>query len=161
DRRPADSTKILAVVDITEPDSIWRAVELRADRVVSIDRPSPETAEIAQTLLAQRLDAGPPQEVVKDGQTDGSAASFGVMRGVCQEMAGLQRRFAMELAERKRVEQALLESEAFYQSLVATLPLAMFRKDQQGRITFVNKLLCEAMRRPASQIIGRTDYDFF
>ena len=54
-----------------------------------------------------------------------------------------------------------MESEAFYQSLVETLPLAMLRKDLQGRFTFANRLLCEAFKRPAEAIIGHSDHDFF
>lgn len=163
---------LLAVIDISQPEAVWQAVALRAVRVVSIDRPAPETAEIVQSWLmlpagtsTAALDPVAPPASSGGGvfadPTQLSSAVFDVLRGVCQELTGLQRRFTAELSERRRVEQALLESEAFYQSLVATLPLAMFRKDQQGRITFVNKLLCEAMRRPAAQIIGRNDYDFF
>ncbi|MFO0918023.1 MAG: response regulator [Planctomycetaceae bacterium] len=163
--------KVLGIVDIANPMAVWRAVTLRVIRVVSIDRPAPQTAELARTLLSGSRTADRLAEEFQsactawNGETPSVAelpiAVFNVLRGMCHELAGLQRGFAGELAERRRVEQALLESEAFYQSLVETLPLAMFRKDQQGRITFANKLMCEAMRRPASQIIGRTDYEFF
>lgn len=163
---------LLAQIDLSRPQAVSQAVALQADRVVSLDRPAPETVEIAQSLLMnlerkETVSAEPamPFASILDGvfadPTQLSASVFTVLRGVCQELTGLQRRFTAELSERRRVEQALLESEAFYQSLVATLPLAMFRKDQQGRITFVNKSMCEAMRRPAAQIIGRNDYDFF
>lgn len=168
--RPAGG--VLAVVDIANPMAVWRAVALQALRVVSIDRPAPETAELARTLLSGPKSLDRLSSEFRESSTkwnpdvfsrpdELSVAVFNVLRGMCHELAGLQRRFAGELSERRRVEQALLESEAFYQSLVETLPLAMFRKDQQGRITFANKLMCEAMRRPASQIIGRTDYEFF
>ena len=73
----------------------------------------------------------------------------------------MQQRYADELSQRRKVELALMESEAFYQSLVETLPLAMLRKDLQGRFTFANRLLCEALRRTPDEIVGRTDYDFF
>ena len=159
--------KLLALIDLARPKAVWFAVLLRADRVVSLDRPTTELTDIARALLAKPAEISNKAHAQTTSPTTADPGHrlpddvFTVIRGVCQEVNGLQRRFEAELAERRRVEQALLESEAFYQSLVAALPLAMFRKDLQGRITFVNKVLCEAMRRPASQIIGRNDYDFF
>ncbi|HUQ70861.1 MAG TPA: response regulator [Planctomycetaceae bacterium] len=84
-----------------------------------------------------------------------------VVSEVCDVAAQLQKRYDAELAQRRRVEHALMESEAFYQSLVETLPLSLFRKDLQGRVTFANQLMCKALNRTASEILGKTDYDFF
>lgn len=73
-----------------------------------------------------------------------------------------------EVTERKHVEdrlrtaaQALRESEALYQSLVETLPLNIFRKDLQGRITFGNARYCQTLKRTAEELIGKTDHDLF
>ena len=164
--------KLLAVIDISQPAAVWSAVAMQAARVVALDRPLPETAEIIQEWMSRPAGDESPAAglAAASASIPGglfadpvrlSSAVLDVLDGVCQESTGLQRRFTSELSERKRVEQALLDSEAFYQSLVATLPLAMFRKDLQGQMTFVNKLMCEAMRRPAAQIIGRTDSAFF
>ena len=57
--------------------------------------------------------------------------------------------------------QALRDSEALYHSLVEGLPLNIFRKDREGRFTFGNRRFCETIRRSLSEIIGRTDRDFF
>ena len=160
--------QLLAVIDISHPAAVWQAAAMGAARVVSIDRPASETAEIVGSILQSPMggkdsgaDVAALDNAPRSDPQQFAGSMFTVLRGVCQELTGLQRRFAAELAERRRVEQALLESEAFYQSLVGTLPLAMFRKDTQGRITFANKLFCDAMRRPAAQIIGRNDYDLF
>src|SRR5205085_569509 len=45
----------------------------------------------------------------------------------------------VELAEKRRVENALKASEGFYHSLVESLPAAILRKDLEGRFTFGNQ----------------------
>lgn len=66
-----------------------------------------------------------------------------------------------DITQRRRAEENLRQSEALYHSLVETLPQNIFRKDLQGRFTFVSQRFCNAVGRPAAEIIGRTDYDLF
>ncbi|HEX3799517.1 MAG TPA: SpoIIE family protein phosphatase [Verrucomicrobiae bacterium] len=66
-----------------------------------------------------------------------------------------------DITQRKRAEENLRQSEALYHSLVETLPQNIFRKDKEGHFTFVNQLFCAALKKPASEIIGRTDFDLF
>lgn len=75
------------------------------------------------------------------------------------------RRHAKSLAhtheEHKRTEMALRETEAFYEALVESLPQNIFRKDLNGRFTFVNERFCRTVGRPRSEIIGFTDFELF
>ncbi len=75
------------------------------------------------------------------------------------------RRHFLELADRiedhKRTEDRLRNSEAFYQTLVETLPQNILRKDVQGRFTSANRKFCQSLRKPLPEILGRTDHDFF
>ena len=75
------------------------------------------------------------------------------------------RRHLVELArsieEHKRTEERLRTSEAFYQTLVETLPQNIFRKDSQGRFTFANRRFCNLIGKPLTEVLGRTDFDFF
>ena len=64
-------------------------------------------------------------------------------------------------AQHKVTEDRLRTSEAFYQTLVDTLPQNILRKDLQGRFTFANKKFCHSVGKPLSEIIGKTDFDFF
>ena len=81
--------------------------------------------------------------------------------------AELERQTAQRLAreehaatqELERATRALAASEAFLQSLVENVPVVIFRKDREGRFTFVNKRFCEWQRRPAAEILGLTDFD--
>lgn len=69
-------------------------------------------------------------------------------------------RVAAEL-ERQAAEEALRLSESLYHSLVENIPQHIFRKDTQGRFTFANQLFCDALHKPLTEILGRTDFDFF
>ncbi len=66
-----------------------------------------------------------------------------------------------EITERKRMDEALRDSEALYHSLVESLPLNVYRKDLEGRITFGNKRHCDTIGRTLDEIRGKTDYDFY
>jgi PAS domain S-box-containing protein len=66
-----------------------------------------------------------------------------------------------QFIERQRMAQALKDSEAFYHSLVESLPQNIIRKDRQGVFTFANQRFCTLLGKPLNQIVGRTDFDFF
>ena len=65
------------------------------------------------------------------------------------------------LRERQRMERALRDSEALYESLVESLSQNIFRKDLEGRFSYVNRRFCETLGRTRAEILGRTDFDFF
>lgn len=66
-----------------------------------------------------------------------------------------------DITERKRSEEAIRNSEAFYHSLVESLPQNIFRKDLNERFTFANRLFCMTLEKSLDEIIGKTDFDFF
>jgi len=66
-----------------------------------------------------------------------------------------------EIAERKRAEKVVSDSQALYSSLVENLPVQVLRKDLEGRFQFANKSFCELLGRPLEEIIGKTDFDFY
>jgi PAS domain S-box-containing protein len=67
----------------------------------------------------------------------------------------------LEEARRERVERELRESQAFYHSLVESLPLNILRKDREGRFTFGNQRFCAELKIALAGLVGKTDYDFF
>ncbi|MBI3880247.1 MAG: PAS domain S-box protein [Verrucomicrobia bacterium] len=67
--------------------------------------------------------------------------------------------FITDITARKRAENALRDSELLFHSLVENLPVGVFRKDMDGRITYVNNYLCEALRFTREAAIGKTDFD--
>ena len=66
-----------------------------------------------------------------------------------------------EVAERKRTEEVLRNSEALYSSLVENLPVHVIRKNLDGRFTFANKLFCDLLGKPLAEIKGKSDSDFY
>ncbi|RBA22884.1 ATP-binding protein [Herminiimonas fonticola] len=48
-----------------------------------------------------------------------------------------------------------------YRDILNSLPVPMFVKDVNHRFVFVNKLACTYFDKPASEIIGKSDEDFF
>jgi two-component system NtrC family sensor kinase len=73
----------------------------------------------------------------------------------------LLEKLEIELAERKKAEEALRESEGFYHSLVESLPQTILRKDLEGRFTFVSAKFSHELGKPFEEILGKTDFDFF
>ena len=66
-----------------------------------------------------------------------------------------------DITARKTAEEALVKSEAFYHSLVESLPQHILRKDLNERFTFANQKFCQLLGKPLNEIIGKTDFDFF
>src|SRR4029077_11778950 len=66
-----------------------------------------------------------------------------------------------EMTERARAEEARKNSDALYHSLVDNLPLNIFRKDAEGRFTFVNDRFTKLLGKAPDDILGKTDNDFF
>ena len=65
-----------------------------------------------------------------------------------------------DITAHKHTEDALRESQTLYTSLVQCLPVAVFRKDLDGRFTFGNAPFCKLLGKPIQEIISKTDADF-
>lgn len=110
-------------------------------------------AELPILVMSGLDDEHFAESAVRDGAQDY------LVKGQMDEV--LLRRAVGYAMERKRVERALRDSEAFYQSLVESLPQYIYRKDAQGRFTFANRRFCVELGRTFQEIVGHTDYDFF
>jgi len=64
-------------------------------------------------------------------------------------------------ARRTPIPTTVEDSEAFYRSLVESLPQSFFRKDLEGRFTFANSRFCEGVGVSLAELLGKTDVDFF
>jgi two-component system, sensor histidine kinase and response regulator len=77
-------------------------------------------------------------------------------RQTAQRLMQEQRAAATELAA---TSDALRTSESFLNSLVDNLPVNVFRKDAEGRITYANQRFCERMEKPLAGLLGKTNLD--
>ena len=82
------------------------------------------------------------------------------LRNARGQTVGVQGLFR-DVTDIKEAELALGDAEARYASLVESLPLAFWRKDAEGRFTFVNGRFAESVGRLAHEVFGKTDFDFF
>ena len=64
-------------------------------------------------------------------------------------------------AERSEAEQARVQTEVFYHSLVETIPQMILCKDLDGRFTFANDKFCAELGTTLENFKGKTDFDFF
>lgn len=76
------------------------------------------------------------------------------------EIVGVQVLF-WDVTDGVAAKQALRASEAHYQSLVESLPLSVFRKDDKFRFVFGNKRFCESIGIPVEKFSGKTDFELF
>ncbi len=80
---------------------------------------------------------------------------------LCGSQFERMERLAAASAQRAEAELARKDAEAFFHSLVETIPQNIFRKDLRGRFTFANTNFCRAMNRKLAEVIGKTDFDLF
>ncbi|MEA5513445.1 PAS domain S-box protein [Nodularia sp. UHCC 0506] len=66
-----------------------------------------------------------------------------------------------EITERQRAEQSLQQSEKLYRQLVETQTDLIIRIDLQGKITFANTVVCQALGQQNEQLLGQWVFQFF
>lgn len=60
-----------------------------------------------------------------------------------------------------RIETAWRDATALGQTLVESLPMCVFCKDHEGRITFGNRQFCASLGMTLDQVRGKTDHDLY
>lgn len=77
--------------------------------------------------------------------------------GQAERMVGI----TLDITDRKMVEEALKQSNSYYQSLADALPQSLFREDLEGRCTFLNQSFLSLLNRPLDQCLGKTVYELY
>lgn len=67
----------------------------------------------------------------------------------------------VDITNQKIAETELKQSHAYYKSLADVLPLCLYRKDTQGRLTFINQTCLATLNKTATEVLGKTVYDFY
>lgn len=135
------------------------AIKLSIEHVVA-----PEYLPMVRKRMADKLVDGLPakyelQVITKQGERRWIEVNT---RLLCQNgnpvgVEGIGR----DITDRKNVEQELKRSQLLYESLVENMPLCVFRKDRDGKFTFVNQGFVSFTGLTREKILGKTDFDLY
>ncbi|MFO0902407.1 MAG: response regulator [Pirellulales bacterium] len=64
-------------------------------------------------------------------------------------------------AQSVQIEEKLEEARQLYLSLVENLPVHVFRKDIEGRLSYANQSYCELLGKTFDELRGKGDFDLF
>ncbi len=125
----------------------------------------PKLQEVSYYLKPAQLQRGFAFPIWSSGEITGVVESFSRFLEVPnEEMLTLAATLGSQIGQtlkRQRVEHELRESQAFYHSLVESLPQNLIRKDRQGRVTFANQNYCQLLGISLGELIGKTDLELF
>ena len=76
------------------------------------------------------------------------------------ELARTNEKMQIEIAERKRTEEALRQSEERFRDLYHDAPVGYLELDNEGRITSVNRTECEMMGYAPDEMLGQPIWTF-
>jgi len=120
------------------------------------ERPE-ETAQHIRKTMEQGYDWFETQHQCKDGKI----IDVEVRSNHIDTDGGQMVVFVHDITERKRMEQALRESEGKYRTLVENIPQKIFLKDKNSVYISCNSNYAGDLKMKAEEISGHTDYDFY
>ena len=129
---------------------------------ISIVRSSENDQEIIENILGSTIENGWQGEIInqrKNGSIFPISLSTTVVQNEKGETLGMVG-VAIDITERKQFEQALQAKEAHLSTLIQTIPDLIWVKDTNGVYLTCNKMFENFFGAKASEIIGKTDYDF-
>jgi PAS domain S-box-containing protein len=124
--------------------------------IEAIETPE-EIAQHKEKVMAQGYDFFETQHQRKDGKL----IDVEVSANYIDVEGGQVVVFVRNITERKRAEQALIESEGRYRTLVENIPQKIFFKDTDSVYISCNSNYAEDLRIKPAEISGHTDYDFY
>lgn len=177
-RSPEVSRRIPVIIQTTAgvADEVLRGLEAGADGYVARGLPNGTTVDRIQQVIEHNSSAAMSASDDENGRDDPASIRFGdreyrinasrhqllnVLVSAFEDLARVNEHQEAELNRRRQAEQQLRDSEALYESLVESLPLNLFRKDLDGKLTFGNRRYFELLKSTPEELIGLTDYDLF
>jgi len=163
-RRPA---RIVALLSGLTVESIVRDLAQGAEDWVDGTAAPPDLVAQIEQLVRGDRPAGvrKPRTLRVHGASHHLALDdeqcFRLMQQTLAEAGRLQGALDETQTVARRMERELRDAHAVYRSLVDNMPVCMFRKDLQGRLSFANLTYCKELGISPEGIIGKTDYDLF
>ncbi|MGB6873282.1 MAG: PAS domain S-box protein, partial [Dehalococcoidia bacterium] len=116
-----------------------------------------EIAQHREKIVAQGYDFFETQHQRKDGKI----IDVEVSANYIDLEGGQVVVFVRNITERKLAEQALIESEGKYRTLVENIPQKIFFKDKDSVYISCNSNFAEDLQIKPAEFSGHTDYDFY
>ena len=142
----------------------YSAAEMLQMRVLDITHPEDRQVDGEEFQRVVRGEAPAYRLEKRYLRKDGSVVWVNVNMTVIRDATGQPTRTLAtieDVTERKVAEVALRDAESLYHSLVEHLPQSVFRKDREGRFTYVNSRFCALMGKTKDELLGKTASDFF
>jgi PAS domain S-box-containing protein len=130
---------------VGQPSSIIFTPE---DRASHVDEDEVETARREGTAPNRRW------HIRKDGERVFIDGTVTALRGDGGEVRGFLK-IGQDVTERRRIEEALRESEVRFRHMADSAPALIWMTDADGRVIFANMHYDHMFGRPAAQILGR------
>jgi len=124
--------------------------------IEAIETPE-EIAQHKKKIVAQGYDFFETRHRRKDGKL----IDVGVSANYIDVEGGQIVIFVRNITERKKAEQALIESEAKYRTLIENIPQKIFFKDRDSVFISCNSNFSEDLKLKPAELSGHTDYDFY
>jgi len=124
--------------------------------IEAIETPE-ESAQHIKKVVEQGYDFFETQHQCKDGKM----IDVEVSSTYIDVEGGQMVVFVRNITERKRAEQALIESEGKYRTLVENIPQKIFFKDKDSVYISCNSNFAEDLQIKPAEFSGHTDYDFY
>lgn len=129
---------------------------------IAIVRSPHNDPEMVDQIISVTAEKGWQGEIMnrkKDGTDFPISLSTSVVQDESGKLLGMVG-VAVDITERKRFEEELQAKEAHLSTLIQTIPDLIWLKDVNGVYLTCNKIFESFFGAPASEIIGKTDYDF-
>jgi PAS domain S-box-containing protein len=124
--------------------------------IEAIETPE-ESARRAKKVVEQGYDFFETQHQCKDGKI----IDVEISAHYIDVEGGQMVVFVRNITKRKWAEQALIESEGKYRTLVENIPQKIFFKDKNSVYISCNSNFAEDLRIKPAEFSGHTDYDFY
>jgi len=124
--------------------------------IEAIETPE-ESVQHLKKIAAQGYDFFETQHQRKDGKIIDVEISINYTGVEGRQIVA----FVRNITEHKRAEQALMESEGKYRTLIENIPQKIFFKDKDSVYISCNSNYAEDLQLKPAEISGHTDYDFY
>jgi PAS domain S-box-containing protein len=173
----------LAGLHYLQPEALDRTLGVLGNQLVA-DLPPDQVGEFTSRLVAllQAISAGflqqacsmvlMEQEMIRDALVHELRASEGALREAhahlemrverrTAELARANEELRLEIAERRRIEATLRESEEKYRDLVENISDVIYTVDREGRVSYVSPTVEPLLGYHPSELVGRQIQELF